>query len=245
MRKSIYIKINNKEIESSFYNDTYITLIINNDIKIAFLTLPYNLKELALGYLFNITMDKIKNIEIKENEVIINIDLPRDEILHRLEIKNIINTCDQITLNNKNIKDNYITMPFNSSRSSISSANLKQYEKFLNNDEIYQVTILVKNDSLESTIQHSDTNTKNTIYKAIGDSRLNMLESLYNCVILLNFKIDMEILKILILQKITFIVCVGNPSFSIIKYAQKFGITLIAFDKSLFKILTHSSRISD
>lgn len=243
MQKTIHIKIDNKEVESSFYNDIYTTLIINNDIKITFLTIPQNLRELALGYLFNINLNEIKDIRIKDSEIFIDTTLTNKEVVHRLEIKDIINTCEQITLNSKSIKASHITMPFNASRSKMPIATLRQYEEFFNNDDIYRVKILLNDISHSYALESSDTNAKNSLYKAIGDSRKS-LESLYDCAILLNYKLDMEVLKILILQKATFIACVSLPSFSIIKYAQKFGVTLIAFDKSVFKILTHSSRIS-
>ena len=105
------------------------------------------------------------------------------------------------------------------------------------------------NKSNESYAQSFDTNPKNAIYKAIGkalglslptESSLRDFatqnrgnpNNLLDSIIFLNFRLDIETLKILILQKCTFIVCAEKPAFSVIRFAQKFGITLIAFVKN-------------
>lgn len=102
-------------------------------------------------------------------------------------------------------------------------------------------------------VESFDTNPQNAIYKAIGKAwnrsekskdlskmHFNLLDS----TILLNFRLEMESLKILLLYKCTFVICSKKPSFSVIKNAQKFGMTLIAFDNDRFLILTHTARFS-
>lgn len=104
-------------------------------------------------------------------------------------------------------------------------------------------------------VESFDTNPQNAIYKAIGkawnhsetnnnadssETHFNLLDS----AILLNFRLGMESLKILLLYKCTFVICSKKPSFSVIKNAQKFGMTLIAFDNDRFLILTHIARFS-
>ncbi len=104
-------------------------------------------------------------------------------------------------------------------------------------------------------VESFDTNPQNAIYKAIGKAwnhseannnadssktHFNLLDS----AILLNFRLEMESLKILLLYKCTFVICSQKPSFSVIKNAQKFGMTLIAFDNDRFLILTHTARFS-
>lgn len=113
--------------------------------------------------------------------------------------------------------------------------------------------VLYRAKILSHKVESFDTNPQNAIYKAIGKAwnrsekskdlskrHFNLLDS----TILLNFRLEMESLKILLLYKCTFVICSKKPSFSVIKNAQKFGMTLITFDNDRFLILTHTARFS-
>ncbi|RDU62463.1 formate dehydrogenase accessory sulfurtransferase FdhD [Helicobacter sp. MIT 14-3879] len=244
MKKKIYIKTESKEVEASFYNDININLFINDYVKITFLTIPNEIKELVYGYLNNFDIDKIKIINIKENDIFIKIDISKDEFLDRLDSKEIINTCEQIILNDKKTSNHQIIMPFNSSRSTLHNSILKKYTNFFKDTSVYKTRIsFYINYNEINDIESFDTNIKNSIYKAIGKAKLHTKNDLFDCIALLNFRLDIEVLKIIILQKITFIVFTQKPSFSVLKYAQKFGITLIEYENNNFYILTHQTRI--
>ncbi|MGX3011402.1 hypothetical protein ACWIUD_07570 [Helicobacter sp. 23-1044] len=104
---------------------------------------------------------------------------------------------------------------------------------------------MTQNSTNSAFFQSFDTNPKNAIYKAIGKA-LDLSEgkgNLLDATIFLNFRIDIETLKILILQKCTFIICAEKPAFSTIRFAQKFGVTLICFHQGDFLALTHQMRV--
>ena len=139
-------------------------------------------------------------------------------------------------------------MPFNGSRVKISRKILETNRDFFvdSNESTYKARIVSSesNESYTSCAESFDTNPKNAIYKAIGKA-LDLSEgkgNLLDAAIFLNLRIDIETLKILILQKCTFIVCAEKPAFSVVRFAQKFGITLIAFSQNSFLILTHQMR---
>lgn len=63
--------------------------------------------------------------------------------------------------------------------------------------------------------------------------------------LVLNTGIDMEILRQIILFGVTFVITNENPSFSVIKNAQKYGLTIIRhINHEEFIIYTHSTRVN-
>lgn len=229
----------------------------DSQITITFFTLDNDIDCLIYGYLGTfLGVDFCFRRE--NNAIFIDLPLNKDEILFHLSQKDIIQSCEQITLSDKkNLRDNII-MPFNGSRAKISREILEKNRDFFadSNDNFGKFSVrIVCGEKYDFYAQSFDINPKNAIYKAIGkvlgDSNHQELQSLatqsatktlLDAIIFLNFRIDIECLKVLLLQKCTFVVCVGLPSFSIVRFAQKLGITLIAFTQNDFLILTHQTR---
>lgn len=251
----------------------------DSQITITFFALENDIDCLARGYLATFLGFDFANLKRENNHIFVDSHLNKDEILTRLSQKDIIQSCEQISLNDKKIMRDSVIMPFNGSRARITSEILeancdffaptrhceslrsKAKQSINQADFPYKARILFGK-SNESNAESFDINPKNAIYKAIGrafdcatnskriatESSLRESQhdrsnpSLLDCVIFLNFRTDIECLKILLLQKCTFIVCAGIPTFSVVRFAQKFGITLMAFTNNDFQILTHALR---
>ena len=289
-----------------------------SQITITFFALDYDIDSLVRGYLatFLDSCANLTNLKRENNKIFVDSHLSKDEILSRLAQKDIIQSCEQIELNDKKINRDSVIVPFNGSRAKISREILEANRGFFaesenspslaegargwvnSNDFPYKARIvrsesiksLESNESCAFNAESFDTNPKNAIYKTIGkaldlssptESSLRDLQcesnqsarnpslrgesqirrsnpnDLLDSIIFINFCLDIETLKILILQKCTFIVCAEKPAFSVVRFAQKFGITLIAFIKAdshnadlvqradlqnSFLILTHQMR---
>ena len=252
----------------------------DSQITITFFALQNDIDCLVGGYLRTfLGFDFSKHFKCENNHIFVDSPLSKDEILSRLRQKDIIQSCEQISLNDKKIMRDSVIMPFNGSRAIITREILEANRDFFSNlGESSDLPIARHCESLrskanqsinkanfphkariilnlkspksnESNAESFDTNPKNAIYKAIGkvftcatNSARIATQSLLDAIIFLNFHPDIESLKILILQKCTFIVCEGIPAFSVVRFAQKFGITLIAFANNDFLILTHALR---
>lgn len=236
----------------------------DSQITITFFALENDIDCLVCGYLGTfLGLDFYANLKRENNAIFIDTTLSKDEILSRLAQKDIIQSCEQITMSDKKINSDSIIMPFNSSRTKISREILEANYDFFATSNIESGKFLARivcGESSANAIESFDTNPKNAIYKAIGkalDLSLQDLakanrgnpSNLLDATIFLNFRLEIECLKILILQKCTFIVCAEKPAFSTIRFAQKFGITLIAFTKNHanseeFLVLTHQMRFA-
>lgn len=236
----------------------------DSQITITFFALENDIDCLVCGYLVTfLGLDFYANLKREKNAIFIDTTLSKDEILSRLAQKDIIQSCEQITMSDKKINSDSIIMPFNGSRAKISREILEANYDFFATSNIESGKFLVRivcGESSANAVESFDTNPKNAIYKAIGkalDLSLRDLakanrgnpSNLLDATIFLNFRLEIECLKILILQKCTFIVCAGIPSFSVVRFAQKFGITLIAFTKNHanseeFLVLTHQMRLA-
>lgn len=285
--KKIRVKsiLQNDEIETHFLNDMEWKIIINcgdwnesnenlsdlsanfdklktdSQIIITFFALENDIDYLVKGYLETfLGFDSFvsANIKHKKNHIFVNSPLQKDDILKHLAQKDIIQSCEQISLNEKKVMRDSVIMPFNGSRATIKRETLETNRDFFKNldsrkssDFPYKARIIF-GESLETNVscaESFDTNPKNTIYKTIGKifdfnrkHKQITTQSLLDSIIFLNFRIEIECLKILLLQKCTFIVCNEIPVFSVVKFAQKFGITLIVFTDNNFLILTHQIR---
>lgn len=236
----------------------------DSQITITFFALENDIDCLVCGYLVTfLGLDFYANLKRENNAIFIDTPLSKDEILSRLAQKDIIQSCEQITMSDKKINSDLIIMPFNGSRAKISRETLEANYDFFATSNIESGKFLVRivcGESSANAVESFDTNPKNAIYKAIGkvlDLSLQDLatpnrgntNNLLDATIFLNFRLEIECLKILILQKCTFIVCAGIPSFIVVRFAQKFGITLIAFTKNHanseeFLVLTHQMRLA-
>ncbi len=236
----------------------------DSQITITFFALENDIDCLVCGYLVTfLGLDFYANLKRENNAIFIDTTLSKDEILSRLAQKDIIQSCEQITMSDKKINSDSIIMPFNASRAKISREILEANYDFFATSNIESGKFLARivcGESSANAIESFDTNPKNAIYKAIGkalDLSLRDLakanrgnpSNLLDATIFLNFRLEIECLKILILQKCTFIVCAEKPAFSTIRFAQKFGITLIAFTKNHanseeFLVLTHQMRFA-
>ena len=271
----------------------------DSQITITFFALQNDIDCLVSGYLRTfLGFDFSKHFKCENNHIFVDSPLSKDEILSRLRQKDIIQSCEQISLNDKKIMRDSVIMPFNGSRAIITREILEANRDFFSdlgessdlpiarhceslrskaNQSINKANFphkariilnLKSRESNKSNAESFDTNPKNAIYKAIGkaftcatnsaqiatksplkeSAQINAnsaritTQSLLDGIIFLNFHPDIESLKILILQKCTFIVCYGIPAFSVVRFAQKFGITLIAFANNDFLILTHALR---
>lgn len=251
----------------------------DSQITITFFALENDIDSLVCGYFGTfLGLDFYANLKRENNAIFIDTTFSKDEILSRLAQKDIIQSCEQITMSDKKINSNSIIMPFNSSRTKISREILEANYDFFATSNIESGKFLARivcGESSANAVESFDTNPKNAIYKAIGKALDLSLQgkslsnqstqnpslrdlatpnrgnasNLLDATIFLNFRLEIECLKILILQKCTFIVCAGIPSFSVVRFAQKFGITLIAFaknhaDSGEFFILTHQMRFA-
>lgn len=267
--KNILIKSSSsaKSVESSFLNDIMLTVIIESTpikeraIEVVFFTLDMDIESLVRGY-FGVFFDFDFKI-VEKHKITIQTSLCFEEITARIAQKDFMQSCEQITLHDKQFRSDSIILPFNSSKAKISQTTLQKHINFFAIDSaifddseldsakkldsmvlnesgtLYKAKILFSNNITQSF----DVNPKNAIYKALGkmwhlQGNFNFLDS----VILINFRLEIDMLKILLLYKCTFIICKGKPSFNVIKYAQKFGVTVIAFIENDFLIITHTMR---
>lgn len=250
-------------VDSAFFNDIEVKIILrcaeSSEITITFFALENDLEALVRGYLsaFDLKADLVR----ENNIFYANLPLSKEAILSRLAQKDFIQTCEQISLNDKKILRDSIILPFNGSRAKITNKFLEANRAFFAESTYCHSEIceesqkiidsadldsafcarIITQDAESSFMQSYDTNPKNAIYKAFGKALQNR-NSLLDSAIFLNFCIDIECLKILLLQKCTFIITRGKPTFSAVKFAQKFGATLIAFTNNDFLILTHNLR---
>lgn len=237
-------------VDSAFFNDIEVKIILrcaeSSEITITFFALENDLEALVRGYL---SVFDLKADLVRENNIFYaNLPLSKEAILTRLSQKDFIQSCEQISLSDKKILRDSVIMPFNGSRAKITNDFLEANRAFFAEscvdsadlDSAFYARIITQ-DAESSFTQSFDTNPKNAIYKTIGKA-LKKSNSLLDSAIFLNFCIDIECLKILLLQKCTFIITRGKPTFSVVKFAQKFGATLIAFTNNDFLILTHNLR---
>lgn len=245
MFKHINVKVISKDIVNDsieeFINDTEVCLMINDCVEIIFVCLPNDLNCLVYGYLNDFDRSDIEIVSIKGSNIFVNIKLPRDEIINILNQKDLVGTCESIEITNTKIESNKISIPFNDTRYKIKSEVLfgicnDFYANF--DKKLYRSRII----SLESLqyVDCKDTNKKTNIYKILG---MHDNDSLLECVILLDFKLTLEILQKLIKARITFIISRQIYHFSVLRMAQKFGLTIGYFIDGRVKILSHSSRI--
>ncbi len=300
---------NESRIDSSDSGESSAEFSADSQITITFFALENDIDDLARGYLATFLEFNFTNLRRENNSIFVDSHLSKDEILLRLSQKDIIQSCEQISLSDKKMTHDSLIMPFNGSRAKITREILEANRGFFtptrhceslrskakqstNQINFPHKARILLGESHESNAESFDTNPKNAIYKAIGkafDYRANGKQittksslqgsqknadfstsslrelqrdrsnpSLLDAIIFLNFRTDIECLKILLLQKCTFIVCDGIPSFSVVRFAQKFGITLMAFipskngdlsqnsdsqkDSHDFLILTHALR---
>lgn len=258
-------------VDSAFLNDIEVKIILRGaqscEIIITFFALENDLDALVQGYLsvFNLKADLVR----ENNIFYANLSLSKEAILARLAQKDFIQSCEQISLNDKKILRDSIIMPFNGSRAKITSTFLEANRAFFLqttnchsecNEESQKIADsalldsaecvdsafcarIVTNPAESSFTQSFDTNPKNAIYKALGKA-FQKSNHLLDSAIFLNFCIDIECLKILLLQKCTFIICKNLPPFSVVKFAQKFGATLVCFRENRFFAVTHQMRLS-
>ena len=286
--KTISIKSLNcvdSAVDSAFLNDIEVKVILrgaeSSEITITFFALENDLKALVQGFL---SVFDLKADLVRENNIFYaNLPLSKEAILARLAQKDFIQSCEQISLNDKKIMRDSIIMPFNGSRAKITNAFLEANRAFFaesidchfkrskktidchseqseESQKIIDSAFLDSAECVDSafcarivtnpaessanfSIHSFDTNPKNAIYKALGKS-LQKRDNLLDSAIFLNFCIDIECLKILLLQKFTFIICKNLPPFSVVKFAQKFGATLVCFYRDDFFTITHQMRLS-
>lgn len=261
-------------VDSAFLNDIEVKVILRGaqscEITITFFTLENDLKALVQGFL---SVFDLKADLVRENNIFYaNLPLSKGAILARLAQKDFIQSCEQISLNDKKIMRDSIIMPFNGSRAKITNKFLEANRAFFAEsidchfkrskktidchseqseesqkiiDSAFYARIITNpaESSANFAIHSFDTNPKNAIYKALGKA-FQKSDNLLNSAIFLNFCIDIECLKILLLQKFTFIICKNLPPFSVVKFAQKFGVTLVCFYKNDFFTITHQMRLS-
>lgn len=245
-------------VDSAFLNDIEVKVILrgtesanaeSSEITITFFTLENDLEALVQGFF---SVFDLKADLVQENNIFYaNLPLSKEAILARLAQKDFIQSCEQIALSDKKILRDSIIMPFNGSRAIIESKFLEENRAFFAEssaessvdflDSAFCVRIFT-NLSQSNLAQSFDSNPKNAIYKAFGKA-LQKCNDLLDSAIFLNFCIDLECLKILLLQKCTFIICKKLPPFSVVKFAQKFGATLICFHQNQFFATTHQMRL--
>ena len=267
--------------DSAFLNDIEVRVVLrgaeSSEIIITFFALENDLEALVRGYLsvFNLKADLVR----ENNIFYADLPLSKEAILAHLSQKDFIQSCEQISLNDKKIMRDSVIIPFNGSRAKITNEFLEANRAFFAESIVYHSersakTIVYHSERSEesqkiidsakcvdsadldsafcariftnpaesSFAQSFDTNPKNTIYKTIGKA-LQKSDNLLDSAIFLNFCIDIECLKILLLQKCTFIICKKLPPFSVVKFAQKFGTTLVCFHKNRFFAVTHQMRL--
>lgn len=263
LKNSAFNKAENDffEVEENFYNDIEIKINLNDYFEIGFIALDFNLESLALGYFKSFNID-ITKINVSDNVIFAKTALSKQEAIFRLEQKNIIQSCESIMLNDNKTSSTNIIIPFNASRFSISASKLQEISSFFSQkSEILSSRILLKQDlenlqNNHNILEMQECSAKAMIYKLIGkaiqvkikeqgdENQIGQIENdLLDSMILLDCNLEIDILKIIILNRITFIVSNKKPSFMILKYAQKFGITLIYYNGIDFRILTHNLRI--
>lgn len=254
MLKNITIKsIKKDEINEAieaFYNDNEIKIHINDYLEIVFICLDNDLECLVYGYLSDISKNCIKDIKIEKNNIFVQISLQKDEFLNLLNDREIIQTCESINLTDNRILKDRLVIPFNGSKKSIQINYLLEScnDFYFKDSNLCRARILFlgnnkNNENIINPLESYDTNPKNALYKTIGMAKIKR-DDLLDSIIFINFRLDMEILKKIILSKITFIIFIEKPSFTILKLAQKFGLTLGEYiNKEEIKILTHSARI--
>lgn len=248
-------------VDSAFLNDIEVKVILrgaeSSEITITFFALENDLEALVQGFL---SVFDLKADLVRENNIFYaNLPLSKEAILARLAQKDFIQSCEQISLNDKKIMRDSIIMPFNGSRAKITNKFLEANRAFFSQscvdssfldsaecvDSAFCARIVTNpaESSANFAIHSFDTNPKNAIYKALGKA-LQKSDNLLDSAIFLNFCIDIECLKILLLQKFTFIICKNLPPFSVVKFAQKFGATLVCFYRDDFFTITHQMRLS-
>lgn len=239
-------------VDSAFLNDIEVRVVLrgaeSSEIIITFFALENDLEALVRGYLsaFNLKADLVR----ENNIFYANLPLSKEAILAHLSQKDFIQSCEQISLNDKKIMRDSVIMPFNGSRAKITNEFLEANRAFFTQNMLDSADLdsafcarIFTNPAESSFAQSFDTNPKNTIYKALGKA-LQKSDNLLDSAIFLNFCIDIECLKILLLQKCTFIICKNLPPFSVVKFAQKFGATLVCFHKNRFFAVTHQMRLN-
>lgn len=246
--KTIDIKLHtnnttqNKNINIIY--DESIKIHINDYLYISFITINYDLTSLTIGYLLNIGIKRndIDSIEIKNNDVFVKISISKKYFLSLINKKDIAQTCESIHLYKNTVKNEKIIIPFNSSRVKLKTNEIHKYCNDINASESIFKAKLINNNQKEALYAY-DINMKNAIYRVFGKNSLN--DNFLEYILILNSNIDMDILREILLFKITFLIIKEQPSFSIIKNAQKYGLTLIEYvNSNKLKVYTHTSRIS-
>ncbi len=253
MPKQIHTKIiTNSRIHNAtdeFYEDCKIVIQIidclgENCANITFICLIDDIAYLARGYLASIGITEIEHIKVQNNNIVAYLNIKKEIILEYLQQKEIIQTCESIHTSDIKNTQNSIIVPFNGSKHTLTISEILHYAKFFQtntaSDQQMRICQIVHNNYI---VESCDINTKNALYKTIGKAILEFGD-LLDSALIINWTLDLEILKKILCCKITFVMFIGKPSFYVLKYAQKFGITLIEYKNSdTLSILTHQVRI--
>ena len=239
------MKCNTNLLEAELVEDEEIKIHINDYLFVSFICIRNNLESLAIGYLIHIglNLEQIKLINIKENDIFINCNISKEDFLNLVNKTDPIPTCQSIYLHKNNNLKNII--PFNGTKVNLDSIQLSSILKSLDLEIGLFKAYLIHEEKIYFA---NDVNAKNAIYKVFGEffTKQNCQNCLIESTLVINFPLSIEILKQVLMYKITFIVFISPPSFTTVKYAQKYGLTIIEMKSCKeFKIYTHHSRIKN
>lgn len=226
----------------TFINDAAIKVVINDYAEIIFMCLPNHLNSLVYGYLSDMKRSDIAFISIDDKNVFVTTKLSKNEVLDILNQKSLIGTCESIEISDSKIKSNKLEIPFNDTRYKVEGSILlglcSDFYHSISDDVMLYHSRIISLDTFDY-VDCSDTNQQTNIYKILGMYSDNLLQ----CAIFLDFELTLEILQKLIRAKVTFVIAIKIQNFSVLRVAQKFGLTIGRFDDYSIRILSHNSRI--
>ncbi|MCW4050993.1 MAG: formate dehydrogenase accessory sulfurtransferase FdhD [Candidatus Bathyarchaeota archaeon] len=250
-----YISLGEKQVSSlvdeELALDEPVCIYVNDEYQVTLISTPEMQRELAVGYLLTggiiESVDEIKNIELKGNNVMVELAKEVDLREASVNMMNLIVTaCASSPQTNRAIS----TLPKVTSRLTVRARQLKQMITTLNKmSGVHTRTrgthaAMLCSKEGETLALAEDVGRHNAVDKVIGYHTLQGGD-LGDCILLSTGRQSGEMVQKACSSGIPVITSMTVPLISGIRLAEAGGVTLTSFSQGNLKVYTHSHRIKE
>ncbi|MGM0445148.1 MAG: formate dehydrogenase accessory sulfurtransferase FdhD [Bacillota bacterium] len=235
IKKVIDNKIHNEN--DSIIKEQPLTIFVNGYELVTLMTLPLNLKELAVGFIAseNIIDDynEINAINFSHQDTVVQIELNKEVNINLYKKRTLTSGCGKgVTFTN--LQDCALAEVYNDSFKINSSIINKLMSEMQKKSDLFLKTggthtaALADQDSIISVIE--DIGRHNTIDKLIGFSYQNKI-TLKDKMIITSGRVSSEIIIKVLKQKIPILISRSAPTSQAVEIAREKNITLVGFTR--------------
>lgn len=246
-------KVINNEVHyksDSIIKEQPLTVFVNGYELVTLMTLPLNLKELAIGFIAseNIINDfnEIKSVNFSHQNTVVQIELYKEVNINLFKKRTLTSGCGKgITF--INLQDCALNEVNNDSFKINSTIINKLMSEMQNKSNLFLKTggthtaALASHNSIINVIE--DIGRHNTVDKLIGYSYLNNID-LQHTMIITSGRVSSEIIIKVLKQKIPILISRSAPTSQAVEIAREKNITLVGFTRgNRFNIYNDLNRI--